>query len=361
MKRRAPWIYVVWYGGAATSIAACSLAIDPDKLVDELADAGGLADVVARDAGASESAPDALATPADAGKDASNDAPTCTPTGVEVCDDGVDNDCNGAVDCADPACTDGFACVDPPPVGWSAIVLAPDTRPDCPSGYGPSTDVRVLDGNGGTSCACDCGNNCGQTITLTKATGASCAPPSGSDTFQVAPTKCTTKSFDLASGFTSVATAGGSCAPVDTTTKNELTNGRTCAPPPKGGGGCPGAQRCLPKAAGFALCIARPGTNACPTSVFDKLHRAGSAATDQRTCAGCSCNSAACSVELDLWTHPTCQGALDLAITNACSANAALNNVKAYRSTVTNGCTPATPSLPQGTLAFDGEQTICCR
>src|SRR5215470_12527899 len=33
----------------------------------------------------------------------------CRPTGtVEVCEDGIDNDCNGLIDCADTACTPTF-------------------------------------------------------------------------------------------------------------------------------------------------------------------------------------------------------------------------------------------------------------
>ena len=47
-------------------------------------------------------------------------------TGPEVCDDGVDNDCNDAVDCADGTCTNDEACQTPPCnlVGESCIVNA---------------------------------------------------------------------------------------------------------------------------------------------------------------------------------------------------------------------------------------------
>jgi len=38
------------------------------------------------------------------------------PGGVEVCDDGIDNDCDGAIDCADDDCAGDAAC-DEPPVG----------------------------------------------------------------------------------------------------------------------------------------------------------------------------------------------------------------------------------------------------
>jgi len=32
---------------------------------------------------------------------------------------GVDDDCNGLVDCADPGCVVGFECVETAPDGWS--------------------------------------------------------------------------------------------------------------------------------------------------------------------------------------------------------------------------------------------------
>src|SRR5437660_588545 len=33
----------------------------------------------------------------------------CTPTGAESCFNGIDDDCNGHIDCDDPACTGGTA------------------------------------------------------------------------------------------------------------------------------------------------------------------------------------------------------------------------------------------------------------
>ena len=315
---------------ASTLIAACGLMIDPDLLIAGSSDDAG----IERD--------EAGAVDAGSGGDAPFVDPSCQPTGPEVCDDGIDNDCNGGVDCADPACTKGFACVDAPPDGWALILLAQDSRPSCPAGYAVTTDVRVVRGDGAITCECDCGNNCDAMITLTKGTEATCTSAAGTETFQANATKCTSKSFSLPSGFAK-ATSGvaGTCAPSDKATTIAATEGRTCIPP-AGGAGCPGAQRCLPKATGFETCVAKAGANACPALVFTDRRRSGTAVTDQRTCTGCSCDEKPCEVELQLWTHPVCQGGPALEHTRACAANGAVNNLKAYKSSATSGCTQAT-------------------
>lgn len=326
-------------GSAAILVAACGLVIDPDRLVT------GEPETVGVEGGADGNGPVI--------------DPNCRKSGPEVCDDGIDNDCNGFADCADPGCAAGFVCVDPPPEGWETILLADHTRPPCPAPYTDPADVRVIEGDGALTCSCDCGNNCGSTIMLGRSSSPGCA--SGVSFFDADATNCTSKSFDLASGFAMATSEGDACAASDAVVaKKDPTGGRTCAPPPKVGGGCSGAQRCVPRADGFAMCVAKVGTNACPNSGFAKRWRSGTSSNDERECAGCSCDSSPCTVELQLWTHPACQGGPDLTISESCAANNALNNVKAYKSTATSGCAQVTASAQQGTLSFENERTICC-
>ena len=88
------------------------------------------------------------------GVDARRDVdPNCKKTGPEICDDGIDNDCNGDVDCQDSACG-GFSCQDAP-AGWTAVGFAAAERPSCPSGESES-DLKVVSGDGSATCACSC-------------------------------------------------------------------------------------------------------------------------------------------------------------------------------------------------------------
>ncbi len=65
------------------------------------------------------------------------DCGPCTPTGPEACSDGRDNDCNGLVDCADPACRATPAC-------GMCVPTGPETGPfACGDGRDNDCDGRI--------------------------------------------------------------------------------------------------------------------------------------------------------------------------------------------------------------------------
>ena len=256
------------------------------------------------------------------GSDGGSDGPVgpCTKTGPEICDDGIDNDCNGQTDCADPACS-AFACVPAPPDGWSLVALALTAPPACPTGF-TSTDVRVLAGSDTTGCPCTCTSTGG--------------------------TSCTT------------------CAPSASITKTDPTDGRTCTPA-KVGAGCTGAAQCAPKAAGFTMCIEQAGAQVCPSG-FANRRLAGSTSADTRMCTTCSCNTAPCSGTVTLWGNSMCNAkpsVLTTAGNATCAAPQAgstVNNTgKFYTSNMAGGCSVGTMPTAQGALTFTDERTICCK
>ncbi len=313
------------------------------------------------------------------GVDGGNDGPVpgCTPTGQEVCDDGIDNDCNGKADCEDPFCTAGFACVDAPPAGWTAVILAPASRPPCPAGYTSPTELRVVTGNGNFTCQCQCtpsgGTNptCAASGMWTIKTGTDNTCDAGADTQQFPAStnnQCQNKMYDsqafaemMPNDQGPAACAGGDN---DNGSRIQPKDGVKCVPPAAGGKGCSGAQLCKPKATGFLQCIAKLGNEACPSG-YTKQHRTGTTVNDQRTCSGCTCNTQPCLGEVEIWAQPNCMGNSTAKITTAthgtCAAATPVANAKSFKSTIGGGCSVATQSTASGALSFGNEETICCK
>jgi hypothetical protein len=344
----------------------------------------------------------------DAAKDAPGDAPgPCTPTngGVEDCDDGLDNDCDGKTDCADDACTPTHACIGTPPIGWSLVGEADGTRPTCPAEYPTPRDIEVVTGTGAGTCACTCApTNAGDACTLQQSTvtvSKVAACNDGADITQnVAANQaaCTALGTSMvvpngnAYGKASQPTVGaGGCTPTTQfATRPPITSGRTCAPTavPSFGGGCGVGQVCARKATGLALCIQKNNTTeACPTTypgrrtagnapspvdagadadASDDGGDAGSGATtvDNRTCNACSCNSVACTTTVTLYENSNCVGGGNTgALPAACTASASKNfTATAYKSTTTGtGCGVKTfDTATAGSIAFTNPTTICC-
>src|SRR5690606_13162223 len=100
----------------------------------------------------------------------------------ENCMNGVDDDSDGNIDCADPKCTD-HACVPEVPADWTGYYAlydgAPAGDPGCPQTF-PSTVNPAYLGNNGinvppATCACSCTapqwGGCAALDTITMSTG----------------------------------------------------------------------------------------------------------------------------------------------------------------------------------------------
>jgi hypothetical protein len=321
----------------------------------------------------------------DGGVDAPIDtAPACVKSGAEVCDDGLDNDCNGLKDCEDPACG-GFACVMPAPTGWDLVAVNEATQPACPTGFTAPADLKILAGSPVHACPCSCTGSGGSGPTCAGVPTAvitgddiACTPgaPQTSATLNSnTGNACVATPIELdvgaasSIGFGKITSPAGpaTCTPNASITKADPTDGRACSAPAKSGLGCSGTLRCLPKATGFTMCISKAGDQVCPTGFTNKRRIAGTTAADTRACLACTCNNAPCSGTVELWSNSMCnakESILTTAGNSACAAPQAgsVTNVKAtfYKSTIAGGCSIGTPAVVQGMLSFGGQRTICC-
>jgi hypothetical protein len=252
-------------------------------------------------AGQSGGAPPAPATGDDAGSEASSQS-----SGGEDCLNGADDDGNGLVDCADPACGAGYKCGAPPPAGWRLLAAhtyaasAPNASFDCGGGvaaamqYAGFHDTPAMCG----ACTCDVAkaSQCTVALDCYNDGAVSCT---GSKTSYPATTTCTMETH-----------TGGtqSCVPHATISGAACTasNGAMTLPPiwdskvftcestSNGGGGCSDGEVCLPRGGGNGAptaCLQKAGETTCPAP-FDaaplQLY-AAVGVSDTRACAQCGC------------------------------------------------------------------------
>src|SRR5581483_4582523 len=200
-----------------------------------------------------------------AGPEAS-DAMTCTAS--EVCGDGIDNDCNGKADCADPACITGWVCAPALPNGWQRVAYDPDQRPNCPSGYASPSDV----GEGLVAPPATC--TCGCTTTAPSCASGKLAITAGTtgmngcqdkaNQMETAAAGCQVLALPINAGggqkmsIVGPAPTGGSCTPTGPTKMAQapsfMHDGRVCTGGGIGSAGCTDMKACIPAPAPFEIC-----------------------------------------------------------------------------------------------------------
>jgi hypothetical protein len=335
----------------------------------------------------------------------------CISTGTEDCTNGIDDNCDGWIDCEDPLCQPAFACVPPVPSGWIGPVelwqaTNPATRPACDTGYGGTT----RDGLGGfnaaparCTCTCtasgqvcsrggtlfmqtNCANSC---ATVTPAANGACTPVAGA---------CGSEgSFSLSSATPS----GGTCTATSSTTVPPVswaTSERVCpyTGPTNNSGGCGGAGGSCVRAPtggaggyGAGACVystADPPPAACPAGFTAGLPLTFyTSDTDTRGCAAsCACSgtpsNGGCSGTIDIYGNladggctgahdtydaggaPVCQcyGQTQCGTSDAVVLNNMPGFVQAHYVVTPGTCgMPAQPA-PTGSAVPTGPTTVCC-
>ena len=307
------------------------------------------------------------------------------PVDPEDCLDGLDNDKDGSIDCADADCTTGFTCTDEAPTGWTAVALdqglgAPP--PPAPCDSGALAESLFMGPAGPAECsACSCGTLAGNTC---NAPGLSCFVGSNNCgngqqdwTNNFAAGNCAKPDIGFAinlscrlAGTTSVGQTG-SCPPSisDFPNKDTWAGWAQACAIKTSAGGCAAGTVCAPKPTGTqSLCVRQDGLKMCPlgwTTV-----EAYADGTDDRSCGACSCTA-----------NPTCtNGTYQVFDSNNCDPNGG-NPVTVDNNTCRNvsgqidfgtwsvrknpptagGACTADGGGAQGAMQPKGPVTFCCK
>ena len=321
----------------------------------------------------------------------------CVPTSsTENCTNGIDDNCDGLVDCAQPSCQmAGYACEGSPPAGWSGPDLfwtgaAGTTAPPCPAGYQAMNGYAGPTGSN-DSCACTCvatGQTCTATVALHSDMACSVNPACRSVTVTATGTGACTPipatsncgslgSFNVDAGVPTPSV--GTCTPQVTKTPGSAEGwtsaARVCTAIADAPGGCVAAgQQCVlegPSAFGAAICVHQSGDVSCPAGYPTKSVIYGGE-TDMRGCGPCTCSSkttgGSCAGTISVWGDlaGSCTGAAPGTYTlgTTCGTYNGAGNNPGYAQgnfTVTPGtCTVVTQPTPTGSVIGTGPVTVCC-
>ncbi len=364
---------------AATVAGGCASVLGVDHSY-ELEDGGASDDATAMDGA---DAPGDRGADGNTGDVRPGDGPASDRClAKEDCTNGVDDDCNGKTDCADPMCG-AYSCVPPVPPGWSGPAelfdqMGNPVPPSCDALHsGP-----VADGTAGlafapASCsACSCGApNTTCTATFTPYSDAACSMMCSPSVMLPANT-CVDMPFGNCAttndwSNTAPVLGGGSCPPsggipaVTPPTWGEV--GRACAVSATGGG-CSSGDVCAATAtAKFSsgACIFQSGDVSCPGAGYTVKHTLYAGDSDTRGCDACACGAqqgGSCTFQgIQFFTNTGCQGNSQMHGIHPCyNGNATNSGSVMSKAQVTPGTCPPSGGSPNGTVSPTTPTTVCC-
>ena len=274
----------------------------------------------------------------------------CTPiAGVENCFNGVDDDCNGHVDCDDPACAPIAVCV-PPTSGSFAYTTEEPSGGSCAGGT-VNSGLRYLSNPSGGgcnagNCACDT-HGCSVTIVRDD----NCPSGTGTSTVATIGETCTGSISGQNNLYvppptgTISCTATGSATPVN---PPALTKQLECTVSAVGGG-CTNGKVCAP--IGTKQCVAVAGSQSCPQG-YPTGATWYASFTDNRACS-CSCAPSSCAAAgLRGYNQNDCSDTPHNQGNDICS-----NDYQFHK--LGGGCAPS-PTLGATSIQFNGATTVCC-
>jgi hypothetical protein len=281
-----------------------------------------------------------------------------------VCTDGLDDEGDGDVDCADADC-EGFGCVPAVPDDFEGPVLAQVGPQATSCGVG----MQVIQGGIGmpnvpaASCeACSCNSSGGCSVDFTTHNAGACSSPAQ---LVVGDTGCTdivvadASSFEVSpaiSTFQCAAVGGTPTLPAPTWAEHVTA----CLLP--SGGGC-GADVCVAEDMLTERCVYAAGDVPCPTGAYSERYLVESVASDDRQCGACTCASSGVSCLGSLAVHPApdCAGVpVTIAVPNVCQTPQVPMTIQSlqYQPLGTGTCA-ASGGEPEGSLTTE-TVTLCC-
>lgn len=297
----------------------------------------------------------------------------------EDCLNGVDDDANKSIDCADSACSDAYKCMPNGPVGgpWSepfqaALLGWTELEPPCATKTAPKVYGLGPSPHGCTQCKCDLpgalcmggqltcydGPNCSTIMSVLPVDQPGCVPIGVGSYLGCKQTQPV--SFDASNTQCHVLSGGAVAVPAPFNQKL-----LRCDVPSNAGEGCANGEHCAPKRASeYAYtCIAASDQQACPSGWTAPKFTGYGTFDDSRACTPCTCNPEAATCMQNAFTghsDDNCGGVASNLSTSNCVT---LLNTQSIRykqqppMMLPHGCT----TQPQGQLDIGDLTTICCR
>ena len=310
----------------------------------------------------------------------------CPRTMTETaCFDGVDDDCDNKIDCADTDCGMQAVCVPPPPTGFATVVRVAANAP-CPAGYTTRmTNLMRGPGNASPSCTgCRCtpkalscspelyyypGLNqmsptCNADTNLTRGTPFPMVPTSATC---MSPSELGVDGFMEGFALKSWRIIGGGCTSDASAAQPPaitwMDTAKYCELSAAPGGGCLNGGLCVPAAAAQPRrCVLTSGTQACSGGYTVQQADWFTSVTDNRACT-CTCDERAAScnaVTVVIGNDWQCNVMTPHRLTGvgAKSCGYAYSPAAQLMGSPTNPCPPA--GTVSNALVGQGRHTLCC-
>lgn len=300
-------------------------------------------------------------------------------SGAEDCQNGVDDDEDGKLDCADTDCASGFSCATVPS-GWTAVLAA--TQPwasnlpisSCAAGLsatryfsGPATQSAC------STCTCGAltGGNCGSTPITCTLGDTACGNPASINVGTCANFSAPGNG-QISCSLGATPLASGSCTPSTSTLLSPDPWHEVVDVCPLPAAGCAGDSACVSTqdGTGPVACVVAPGATSCPADwpTAKVVYTGGS---DGRKCGSCKCSTASVTCASDsfsLMVAPDCVdfGPYPTFTSTSCksytlSGQPTWSLQRAAASKKPSGsCTPS-GGAAYGAMNPTGKTTLCCR